>query len=130
MTPDAVFILTESIVKMATAQVNHISAQCVLGYAPQKALEGRSVEELRRMGVSTKRREVKLTSAVVHDLKHDVKFLEQQEDMRAFVSKSQKGNAKAFAHSTQERKQVRRALRRLTKVSMTHCHFGRVHKRQ
>ena len=100
-------------------------ALCLLLVAPQgfsaeQVLTGTNIEDLTGAGAGGKR-QIKLTAAVVHDLKHDVRFLQQQADMKKFAQQTQKGNAKAHLHSAKERKKVRRALRKMNQVGGVHA---------
>ena len=56
------------------------------------------------------------TTDSLQKVRGDLQFLRQATDLREFGAVKLKGNAKAFAHSTRERKEVRRTLRKLTKV--------------
>lgn len=78
-------------------------------------LAGTNIEDLAAAAGGGKR-QIKLTTAVVHDLKHDVRFLQKQADMKQFAQQTQKGNAKAHMHSARERKKIRRALRKMNQV--------------
>ena len=107
----------DTIVNMAIAQAEHLGRKCVQGCTPEQVLRGTNAADLASGDES--KREIHLTTSVVHDLKHDMRYLQQAADMKAFTEKTQKGNNKAHYHSSQDRKKMRRALRKLNKVGRT-----------
>lgn len=61
--------------------------------------------------------QIRVTADHVRSLKHDVEFLKQTSELRELDSAKKKGDNSQYAHSAQERKAARRALKTMSKAS-------------
>ena len=96
------------------AQADEISRRCVSGISPDQALQSMNTAKMQRMGKASGESKERLTTGNIKNLKHDVNTLKQMSELRSVNVATDKRNQGSL-HSVQERKDARKALRRLAK---------------
>ncbi len=102
---------------MYKAQSDEISRRCVSGFSPEQALQGSNAQRMQGLNEKSSSGESKerITAGNLKNIKHDVNVLKQMSDLRSVNSAKDKRN-QGTVHSTAERRDARKDLRKLAKA--------------
>ena len=103
----------EDILYVYKSQADEIVRRCVAGFSPEQAVCVSVV--MKPATGKSQESNVRLTSDSLQNIKHDVGVLKQISDLRTVTSGKDKRNQSAL-HSTAERRDARKDLRRLAKA--------------
>ncbi|GBG28316.1 Hypothetical Protein FCC1311_045392 [Hondaea fermentalgiana] len=99
-------------------QAREIARKCSIGVSVERAVQQSTTVVADRLIAPPQKpgtkRDVKMTSAHLKDIKHDVNFLKKANDLQE-VNASYNKQLHMYLHSTQVRRAARRELRKLTK---------------
>lgn len=108
--------LAAKVTKQYLLQLETVLKRCEAGFSPDVALSKSGLMQAAPR-VKTKAEDVvHVTADHMRDLKKDVRFLHETSQLQSFASQKKASNSHEYAHSAKERKEVRRKLKKMTKV--------------